>query len=132
MQLEVYKYYYIRSEAIGLAGIFAKPTPELLNLQRNLVVALAPFTLDTGTIAAFTAAHDNPTIDAQMITYVSTLVPIHTSNHFSPHVTTSIAPREYLDKMLAERFRAFSISHEGAAFYQLGPFGTTVKTLKEF
>jgi hypothetical protein len=35
MKLEAFKYYYIPSKDIGLAGIVAKPTPELLKLQAS-------------------------------------------------------------------------------------------------
>ncbi len=132
IKLEAYKYYYVPSGAIGVASIVAKPTPELLNLQQNLIAAVAPFTVDSGTITAFTSAHDDPAMDAQMIVYVSTFVPKQTSDHFSPHVTTGVAPREYLDKMLAEPFESFSFSPAGAAVYQLGPFGTAAKKLKEW
>ena len=44
--------------------------------------------------------------------------------HFNPHVSTGVAPREYLDKMLTEPFESFTFSPAGAAVYQLGPFGT--------
>ena len=132
MKLEAVKYYYVPSGAIGLAGIVAKPTPELLRLQADIIAADAPFTVDTGTIAAFTAAHDDPAIGAQMVAYVSTFVPKQTGDHFSPHVTTGVASREYLDKMLAEPFEPFTFSPAGAAVYQLGPFGTAAKKLKEW
>jgi hypothetical protein len=132
MKLEAHKYYYIPSKAIGLAGIVAKPTPELLKLQADIIAAVAPFTMDTGTMAAFTAAHDDPAVDAQMIAYVSTFVPKMTGEHFSPHVTTGVAPREYLDKMLTEPFEPFTFSPAGAAVYQLGQFGTAAKKLKEW
>jgi hypothetical protein len=130
MKLDAFKYYYVPSGDIGLAGIVAAPTPELLKLQDDIIAAVAPFTVDSGTIAAFTAAHDNPAIDAQMIAYVSTFVPEQTGDHYSPHVTTGVAPREYLDKMLAEPFASFTFSPAGAAVYQLGPFGTAAKKLK--
>ena len=45
MKLEAFKYYYIPSGNIGLAGIVAKPTPELLKLQQDLIAAVAPFTV---------------------------------------------------------------------------------------
>jgi len=86
----------------------------------------------TGTIAAFSAAHDDPAMDAQMIAYVSTFVPKQTGDHFGPHVTTGVALREYLDKMLAEPFKSFSFAPAGAAVYQLGPFGTAAKKLREW
>ena len=132
MKLEAYKYYYVPSGAVGLAGIVAKPTPELLKLQEDLIAAVAPFTVDTGTIGAFTGAHDDPAIDAQLIAYVATFVPKQTGDHFSPHVTTGIAPREYLDKMLAEPFESFTFSPAGAAIYQIGPYGTAAKRLEEW
>jgi hypothetical protein len=130
MKLEAFKYYYVPSGTIGLAGIVARPTPELLKLQEDLIAAVAPFTVETGSMAAFTAAHDDPAIDAQVIDYVSSFVPKKTGENFSPHVTTGVAPREYLDQMLAEPFVPFTFSPAGAAVYQLGPYGTAAKKLK--
>ena len=132
MKLEAFKYYYVPSKDIGLAGIVAKPTPELLKLQEDLIAAVAPFTVDNGTMAAFTAAHNDPAIDAQMIAYVLAFVPKQTREHFNPHVTTGVALRDYLDKMLAEPFEPFTFSPAGGAVYQLGPFGTAAKKLKEW
>ena len=51
---------------------------------------------------------------------------------YEPHVTTGLAPREYLDKMLKEPFEAFTFSPVGAAVYHLGNYGTAAKELKEF
>jgi hypothetical protein len=132
MKLEAFKYYYAPAGAEGVAGIVARPTPELLGLQERVIAAVAPFTVETGTIAAFTAPQDDPATDAALIDYVSTFVPKMTGEHFSPHVSTGVAPREYLDKMLAEPFEPFTFSPAGAAVYQLGPFGTAAKKLKEW
>jgi hypothetical protein len=132
MKLEAFKYYYIPTGKSGLAGIVAKPTPELLKLQQAMIAAVAPFMLKTGPIGAFTAKHDDPAIDVQMIDYVSAFVQKGSGEHFNPHVTTGVAPREYLDKMLAEPFEAFTFSPAGVAVYQLGPFGTAAKKLKEW
>ena len=116
----------------GVAGIVARPTPELLTLQQALIAAVAPFTVETGPIGAFTASHDDPTTDALLISYVATFVPQQTGEHFNPHVSTGVAPKEYLDKMIAEPFELFTFSPAGAAVYQLGPFGTAAKKLKEW
>lgn len=131
-KLEAFKYYYAPTGAVGVAGICAKPTPEILKLQADIIAAVKPFTVDTGTISAFTAPHDDPAIDAGLIQYVSTYVPKMSGEHFNPHVSTGVAPREYLDKMLAEPFEPFTFSPAGAAVYQLGPFGTAAKKLKEW
>jgi hypothetical protein len=132
MKLEAFKYYYAPGKDVGVAGIVARSTPELLKLQQDLIAAVAPFTVEIGTMAAFVSAHDDPTLDAIMIEYVSTFVPKYSGEHFSPHVSTGVASREYLDKMLAEPFKPFTFSPAGAAVYQLGQFGTAAKKLKEW
>jgi hypothetical protein len=129
MKLEAFKYYYVPSGPIGLAGIVARPTPELLELQEDIIEAVAPFTVKAGPIGAFTAAHDNPSLDAFLIQYVSTFVQQASGGQFNPHVSTGVALREYLDQMLAEPFEPFTFSPAGAAVYQLGPFGTAAKKL---
>jgi hypothetical protein len=131
MKLEAFKYYYIPSGDVGLAGIVAKPTPELLKLQTDLIAAVAPFTVETGDSAAFVTTPDDPAIDPALIRYVSAFVPQGSGERFNPHVTTGVAPRGYLDQMLAEPFDPFSFSPAGAAVYQLGQFGTAAKKLKE-
>jgi phosphoserine phosphatase len=132
MKLKAFKYYYAPGKNVGVAGIVAKPTPELVKLQQEVIAAVAPFTVGTGTMAAFVSAHDDPALDAMLIEYVSTFVPKYAGDHFNPHVSTGIAPREYLDKMLTEPFEPFTFSPAGAAVFQLGPFGTAVKKLKEW
>jgi hypothetical protein len=132
MKLEAFKYYYAPGKDVGVAGIVARPTPELLKLQQDIIAAVAPFTVATGTMAAFTARHDDPALDAILIEYVSTFVPKQVGERFSPHVSTGVAPVDYLDKMLAESFAPFTFSPAGAAVYQLGPFGTAAKKLKEW
>jgi len=132
MKLEAFKYYYIPSQDIGLSGIVAKPTPELLKLQADLIDAVTPFTVETGTSAAFVTTPDDPVIDPFLIQYVSAFVPKASGEHFNPHVTTGVALREYLDKVLAEPFESFTFSPAGAAVYQLGQFGTASKKLKEW
>lgn len=130
IQLNAYKYYYISTGKSGLAGIVAKPTPQLLALQSNIIAAAQSYMLKTAPITAFTAGHDNPEIDKQLIEYVSTFVQKGAGNNFNPHVTTGVAPRTYLDKMVAEPFNSFTFSPVGVAVYQLGPFGTAAKKLK--
>jgi hypothetical protein len=62
---------------------------------------------------------------------MSTYVPKMSGEHFNP-VSTGVAPLPYFDKMLAEPFENFTFSPVGAAVYQLGPFGTAAKKLKEW
>ncbi len=132
MKLEAFKYYYAPAGDVGVAGIVAKPTPELLKLQQEIIAAVAPFAVETATIGAFTASIGDAKLDAAMIEYVSEYVPKYSGDHFNPHVSTGVASRKYLDNMLAEPFESFTFSPAGAAIYQLGPFGTAAKKLKEW
>jgi hypothetical protein len=132
MKLEAFKDYYVPSSDLGLSGIVARPTPELLKLQEDLIAAVAPFTVTSATSAAFVTTSDDRVIDPFLIDYVSTFVPKNTAERFSPHVSTGLAPRTYLDKLLAEPFEPFTFSPAGAAVYQLGQFGTAAKKLREF
>jgi len=132
MKLEAFKYYYVPNGDVGVSGIVAKPTPELLKLQRDLIAAVAPFTVQTGDSSAFFTTPDDPNIDQALIDYVSTFVPKRSGEHFNPHVSTGVAPRTYLDKLIAEPFELFTFSPAGVAVYQLGQFGTAAKKLKEW
>ena len=132
MQLEAFKYYYAPAGALGVAGISAKPTPEIIRLQADIIAAVQPFTVETGPIGAFTAPQGDPASDTALIQYVTTFVPKMTGENFNPHVSTGVASRDYLDKMLAEPFEPFMFLPAGAAIFQLGPFGTAAKKLKEW
>ena len=131
LKLEAFKYYYMPDKDLGLSGIVIKPTPELLELEQKVIDAVTPFVVETGTSAAFVTG-DDPDVLPELITYVSDFVPKHSGEHYDPHVTTGLAPREYLDKMLAEPFETFTFSPAGAAVYHLGHFGTAAKKLKEW
>ena len=123
-KLKAYKYYYIPWKEIGLAGIVIEPTEDLLRYQQKLIDAVAPFTVKTGTAAAFVATKEDPEINQPTIDYVETFVPDATGKKFNPHVTIGIATQEYLKKMLDEKFEAFTFSPAGASVYHLGNFGT--------
>ena len=132
IRLEAFKYYYIPSKDIGLAGIVANPTSELLKLQAAVIEAVTPFTTETGDSAAFVTTPEDPVIDPALIQYVSVFVPKASGENFNPHVTTGVASRKYLDAMLAEPFKPFSFSFKGAAVYHPGQFGTAASKLKEW
>jgi hypothetical protein len=128
-KLTAFKYYYFPSGPIGLAGIVVRPTSGLLKLQQAVIDTVTPFTVETGTSAAFYTTPAEPGIHPSLIGYVSTFVPSASGSHFNPHVTPGVGPVAYLDKLLAEPFDAFTFSVVGASVYQLGDFGTARKKL---
>jgi len=132
LKLEAFKYYYIPDKDLGLSGIVVKPTPALLKLEQEVIDAVTPFTVKTGTSAAFVTTPEDPEVLPMLITYVSEFVPKSSGEHYHPHVTTGLAPRTYLDEMLKEPFAPFTFSPAGAAVYHLGHFGTAAKKLHQF
>lgn len=129
-KLKAFKYYYIPSPPIGLAGIVVEPTEDLLRLQRELIDAVAPFTTKSGTAAAFMSTEDGHDIQEFLIDYVANFVSIASAKKFNPHVTIGVGTEAYLNDMLAEPFAAFTFSPVSASIYQLGSFGTARKELK--
>jgi hypothetical protein len=129
-KLKAYKYYYIPWKEIGLAGIVVEPTDDLIRYQKKLIDAVTPFTVETGTAAAFVTTKEDPDINQPTIEYVTTFVPKATGDKFNPHVTIGIGTQDYLKKMLDEKFEPFTFSPTGASVYHLGNFGTARQQLK--
>jgi hypothetical protein len=128
-KLKAFKYYYLPDKDIGVAGIVIEPTADLLKLQQALIEAVAPFTVKTGTAAAFATTPENADIQLALIDYVAAFVPKYTGKNFNPHVTIGVAFQDYLKGMLAEPFDDFTFSPAGASVYQLGSYGTAMKKL---
>jgi hypothetical protein len=131
--LKAFKYYYIPGGIIGLGGIVIEPTVDLLRLQQHLIDGIAPFTVETGTAAAFVTTSEEPDINPLLIDYITTFVPERTGSNYSPHVTIGIGAKACLKAMLAEPFEVFTFSPAGASVYHLGDNGTArtkLRTLK--
>jgi hypothetical protein len=131
-RLKAFKYYYIPWKDLGLAGIVVEPSEDLLDLQRELIDAVTPFTTQTGTAAAYVTTPDHPEINEPTIDYVATFVPKASGKSFNPHVTVGLAPQDYLAAMLAEPFEAFTFAPVGASVYQLGNYGAARKKLSSW
>ncbi len=84
-KLTAYKYYFLPWKDIGLAGIVVEPTEDLIRYQQKLIAAVAPFTVKTGTAAAFVTSPEDPEINQPTIDYVTTFVPEASGKKFNPH-----------------------------------------------
>jgi hypothetical protein len=127
-KLTAHKYYYIPLKDTGLAEIVIEPTDDMIRFQQKLIDAVKPFTVRTGTAAAFATTKEDPDIVAPLIEGVAKYVPDGTGKNFSPHVTIGLASEEYLKKMLDEKFEKFSTV--GVSVYHMGNFGTARIKLK--
>jgi hypothetical protein len=128
--LKAFKYYYLPAPPIGLAGIVAEPTEDLHRLEDELVKAVEPYVVKTGTPAAFFSDEGGRDIQGFLISYVENFVRDAAGKRFNPHVTIGVATEKYLNEMLAEPFPSFTFSPASASVYQLGAFGTARKKLK--
>jgi hypothetical protein len=131
-KLTAYKYYFIPWKNIGLAGIVIRPTDDLRRFQQKLIDAIAPFTVKTGTAAAFVTTKDDPDINKPTIDYVAHYVPADSGAKFNPHVTIGVASQDFLENFLKEKFDEFTFSPAAVAVYHLGNFGTARAKLKSW
>src|SRR5579863_10150476 len=69
--LKAFKYYYIPDPPFGLAGIVVEPTDDLHRLQDELIAAVKPYIVKTGTPAAFFSEADGRDIQKSLIEYVT-------------------------------------------------------------
>src|SRR5271155_3469885 len=128
--LKAIKYYYTPAPPLGLAGIVVEPTEDLRRLQDELIAAVKPYTVKTGTPAAFFSDESSRDIQKSLISYVAHFVTDAAGKRFNPHVTIGVGTEAYLNKMLAEPFPQFTFAAAGASVYQLGSFGTARKELR--
>ena len=128
--LKAFKYDYVVWDKAGVTVILIEPTDQLIQFQRKLIDAVAPFTVETGTAAAFFTTPEDPDINQPTIDYVTHYVPDSSGKKLVPHVTVGVAPPDYLKDMVAEPFDAFTFSPAALSVYQLGNFGTARKKLK--
>ena len=131
-KMTAYKYYFLPWKDVGLAGIVIKPTEDLMKFQQKLIDAVAPFTVEKGTAAAFVTTKEDPEINQPTIDYVEHYVPDASGAKFNPHVTIGVASQAFLDELLKEKFDDFTFSPTGLSVFHLGNFGTAREKLKSW
>jgi acid phosphatase (class A) len=129
-KLKATKYSSLILEPIGAVAIDVEVTPYLVRLQRELIEAVAPFTVKTGTTAAFYTTPDEPHIIPFLLDYVATYVSKSSGENFHPHVTVGIANTAFVKTMAAGPFEPITFSPDAATVYQLGDYGTARKLLR--
>lgn len=118
-------YEYILWGGHALTALVVERTPELMRLHQKIIDAVAPFSVEGGTAAAFVDAQITP----ETIAWVEQFIPKSSGEHYIPHVTVGVANEDFVKRMKAEPYDAFTFKAEGVAIYQLGNFGTAAKLL---
>ena len=115
-----------------LASIVIEPTPALRALHEALVEALAPFTASGGTAAAFVTTAEEPVINAATTAYVEEFVPVHSAEHYSPHITVGVGKQDLVNGLEASPFDDFEFSPSAVGVYQLGDLGAARQVLRSW
>ena len=116
-------FYFIPYKGLGLAGITAKPTAQLLTFQLKIIEALKPYVVQ-GTAAAFVPNADGTPVAAPSANYVNGFILQQSGSKYNPHVTIGLAKESYLKEMIAKPFNHFTFKSPSVSIYQLGDFGT--------
>jgi hypothetical protein len=114
---------------VAVTVIVIERTPELERLQRKVLDAVAPFTVERGTAAAFVTSPASPDINPETINYVETFVQKWAGKNYAPHVTAGVAHEDFVKRLKAAPYKPFTFKIAGAGIYQLGNFGTAAKKL---
>jgi len=128
-QLEATGLFHVIFGGMGLPGIVVRPTPEMLQLQQELVDAVAPYTVPNGTAAAFATPQNDPDVNQSTIDYVASFVPNEIGKNYNPHVTVGVGYPDFVERMQAAPFDTFQFKIAGAAVFHLGNFGTAYTKL---
>jgi hypothetical protein len=131
-KLEAFKIDHAVWSGLAVTVILAKPPQQVLDAQQALITAIAPYTVPTGTAAAFVTTPADPEINASTLAYVTAFVPKSTGANYIAHVTSGVAPVAFVKTLEAQPFSPFTFSPVAVSVYQLGNFGTARKKLQEW
>jgi len=115
---------------VGIAAIVVSPSPEVLQLQNDLINVLKPFIASGGTADAFETSQQDADINTDTIEYVERYVPDHSGSNYVAHLTVGLAPIGFLGQMEAEGIETFTFHPSAIAIFKLGNNGTARKKLK--
>jgi len=113
----------------GVLVYVIEKTPQLLQLENNIVKAIEPFSVDNGTTAAFARDSGTEAINAETISWVKNFVPASSGEKYFPHVTIGVAEIDFVKNLQEKPFSKFTFSISSIGIYQLGNFGTARKKI---
>jgi hypothetical protein len=110
--------------------LLVQVSEEVLAFQAALVAAIAAFTEDGGTTAAF-VADPGEVISPTIVDWVEQFVPAQIgAGSYTPHLTVGIATFADLEVIEAEPFAPLTVHPAGVAVYHLGNNGTARTLLR--
>ncbi len=119
-------------DGLAITFIDAEKSPELMRLGEEVVQAVQPYIVKTGSKEAFHKSRELPTIEDKIVTYVEKFTTNSAGKNYNPHVTVGVAHEDFVKQLKAEPFEKFPFKASKVAIYQLGSFGTAQKKLWEW
>lgn len=112
-----------------VASIDLEPTPALRALHESLVEAMVSFSRSGGDASSFVTTPDEAEVNASTIAYVEEFVPVHSGEHYSPHMTVGVGTAGLVEALESSHFDVFELLPGAVAVYQLGDLGTARRAL---
>jgi 2'-5' RNA ligase len=128
--LTAYKFDIYPWQGHGVMVIEIKANPDLVNLQKKLQAAVAPYTDNSGTVAAFYTTADKPGINQLTLDYVSHFASKASGQYYNPHITVGVAALPFVKKLLQQPFTTFNVTPAAVTVFQLGDYGAAAIKLK--
>jgi 2'-5' RNA ligase len=128
-KLKAIGFFSVPFDGKALTWLAVEPTEDLRDFQQKLIAAIAPFTVENGTGAAFVPRADGQSIIQPTVTFVNEYVAKYSGKNFSPHVTVGLGYEEFVKRLRAEPFAPFTFGLAGVSIYQLGEYGTAQQKL---
>jgi 2'-5' RNA ligase len=114
----------------GVAVIKVEAKSDLIELQKQLLAAVAPYTVKQGAATAFYTSTEYPDVNQATIDYVNNFNEESSGEHYDPHITVAITTLSYAKKMLRKSFPDFTFIPAAVTVFQLGNNGTATQRLK--
>ena len=119
-------------DGLAITFIDQEKSPQLMRFGNEIVEAVKPFIVKTGSKEAFHKSRELPTIEDKIVTYVEKFTTNSAGKNYNPHVTVGVAREDFVKQLKAEPFEKFPFKASKVAIYQLGSFGTCQKKLWEW
>lgn len=120
---------YPVNNEMGALFIDIKSTPQLLELQHNIIALAQPYSVTNGTASAFDRSQNEPEINQFTLDYVRDFVKNSAGDHYHPHITLGIAPITELQRWQNQLPTVSSFIPASITIFQLGDNGTARKRL---
>ncbi len=119
-------------EELAITFIETEKSPELMRLSEEIVQAVKPYIVKSGTREAFHKNRELPTIEDKIVSYVEKFTANSAGKNYNPHVTVGVAHEDFVTLLKAKPFEKFPFRASRVGIYQLGSFGTAQKKLWEW